>query len=142
MQLFDQSAFVQIKQTQGAATAHHHLGTVDATFSLHDGFEKFGSIELEAFNLLFEVGNVLINDFQGFSRLFTILYLDLHEQTPLLTLNGKLLSLLEGVLLLSADFNGSSNIEDSFLSISSGCRFFNKLRDFLRFLSLDIAVQQ
>jgi hypothetical protein len=59
----------------------------------------------------------------------------------LLGLEGKLLSLIKGVLLLSADFDSSCDIKDGIFTTPLRS-FFDELRNLFGLLSLDVAVKE
>ena len=133
LQLINKSGLVQVEE------GGRYLSL--EPFHLLNSFEELGRVELETLHLFLEVRDVLVDDLDGLGGVLAVLDLDLHEEGPLFGLHGELLRLVQGVLLLSTDFNSSSDIEDS-LFASTATGLLDQLSDLLRLLSLHIAVQQ
>ncbi len=89
------------------------------SLGLLNGLEELRGIELEALYLLLEAVDMLVNDLQSLGGLLPVFDLDLDQQAPLAALDGKLLSLIKGVLLLSTDLDSGGHIEDGVLASRS-----------------------
>ena len=95
---------------------------------------------MKALNLFLQVIDVFIDNFKGFRGLLTILNLYLNKHAPLFGLNSELFGLFQSILLLSANFNCSCDIENCVFPTLGG--FFNELGDFFWLFGLDITVKQ
>jgi hypothetical protein len=109
-------------------------------FLLGVRLEELRSIELQTFNFLLQVTDVNINNLQSLNRVLSVLDLNLYQKLPLLAFLSKFLSLFQGLLLLTTNFNSCGYIKDCVLLILGG--FLNKLGNLILLLSFDIAIEK
>jgi hypothetical protein len=82
---------------------------------------------LKAFDFLFEIDNILINDLQCLRGVLAIFNSDLNEQTPLLRFDSQLFSLLQCVFLLAAHLNRCGDIKNGIFTLLTRASLLNQV---------------